>query len=43
MFVPGMPLPGGGNSEKFLSSAKRISCSINAVSLSKSFGVLSNK
>jgi hypothetical protein len=43
MLVPGIPLPGGGNSEKFLSSAKRISCSSKVVSLSKSFGVLSKK
>jgi len=43
IYLPGIPLPGGGNSAKFLSSAKRISCSSNVVSLSRSFGVLSRK
>jgi len=41
IYLPGIPLPGGGNSAKFLSSAKRTSCSSNVVSLSRSFGVLS--
>ncbi len=41
--LPGIPLPGGGNSAKFLSSAKRTSCSNNVVSRSRSFGVLSRK
>jgi len=43
IYVPGIPLLDGGNSAKFLSSAKRTSCSSNVVSLSRSFGVLSNK
>ena len=43
MKSPGMPLPGGGSSAKFLSSANRTNCSSRAVSRSKSFGVLSKR